>query len=49
VNLARGRAVVEFDPAVVRPEAIASVITEAGYPAAPERAGEDGRRPAPRP
>ena len=41
VNLARGRAVVEFDPAVVRPEAIASAVTEAGYPATPERAEED--------
>jgi Cu+-exporting ATPase len=41
VNLARGRAVVAFDPAVVRPEVIASVITEAGYPAVPERAEED--------
>src|SRR3954471_15368517 len=41
VNLARGRAVVEFDPAVVKPEVIASVITEAGYPTTPERAEED--------
>src|SRR3954464_8682082 len=41
VNLARGRAVVEFDPAVVRPEVIASVITEAGDPSTPERAEED--------
>src|SRR5947208_703823 len=41
VNLARGRAVVEFDPSVVRPEVIASAVTEAGYPTTPQRAEED--------
>src|SRR4051794_35357348 len=34
VNLARGRAVVEFDGGKVRPEVIAAAITESGYPAA---------------
>jgi Cu+-exporting ATPase len=36
VNLARGRAVVQFDPAQASPEAIATAITDSGYPAAPE-------------
>jgi Cu+-exporting ATPase len=36
VNLARGRAVVEFDPAQVAPEQIASAITRAGYPSKPQ-------------
>src|SRR5947208_3234649 len=36
VNLARGRAVVQFDPAQVAPEQIASAITQAGYPAKPQ-------------
>jgi Cu+-exporting ATPase len=36
VHLARGRAVIEFDPAVVRPEQIASAISDAGYPATPQ-------------
>src|SRR5690348_17180427 len=36
VNLARGRAVVAFDPAVVRPERIAEAISDAGYPTTPE-------------
>jgi Cu+-exporting ATPase len=36
VNLARGRAVVAFDPGVVRPEQIAAAISDAGYPATPE-------------
>jgi P-type Cu+ transporter len=36
VNLARGRAVVQFDPAQVAPEQIASAITDAGYPAKPQ-------------
>lgn len=33
VNLARGRAVVKFDPARATPEAIAGAITDSGYPA----------------
>jgi P-type Cu+ transporter len=41
VNLARGRAVVQFDPKLVRPEQIAGAITAAGYPATPQKAGED--------
>src|SRR5215217_9494566 len=41
VNLARGRAVVEFDPAVVRPEQIASAISDAGYPTTPEAPATD--------
>jgi Cu+-exporting ATPase len=36
VNLARGRAVVQFDPAQSNAEEIAEAITEAGYPAQPE-------------
>ena len=36
VNLTRGRAVVAFDPAVVRPEQIAAAISDAGYPTTPE-------------
>ncbi|MDB5318511.1 MAG: heavy metal translocating P-type ATPase [Phycisphaerales bacterium] len=36
VNLARGRAVVQFDPDQVAPEQIASAITQAGYPAKPQ-------------
>ena len=36
VSLARGRAVVKFDPAQVDPQQIAAAITEAGYPAAAE-------------
>jgi len=36
VNLARGRAVVTYDPSSARPEAITKAITESGYPAAPE-------------
>ncbi|HEX8913129.1 MAG TPA: heavy metal translocating P-type ATPase [Humisphaera sp.] len=38
VNLARGRAVVRFDPAKATPEQIAHAITDAGYTAAPEAA-----------
>jgi Cu+-exporting ATPase len=41
VNLARGRAVVAFEPGAVKPEAIASAITGAGYPATPQAAGAD--------
>src|ERR1051325_7989381 len=36
VNLARGRAVVQFDPAKTDEEQIARAITDAGYTAAPE-------------
>jgi Cu+-exporting ATPase len=36
VNLARGRAVVRFDPQAVQPDQIAKAITDAGYPATPE-------------
>jgi Cu+-exporting ATPase len=37
VNLARGRAVVQFDPAQTSAEKIAAAITAAGYPAQPEQ------------
>jgi len=48
VNLARGRAVVQFDPAQTDPGVIAAAITEVGYPAAVEAtddvaAAEDAR------
>jgi Cu+-exporting ATPase len=36
VSLARGRAVVKFDPARTNAHQIADAITESGYPAAPE-------------
>src|SRR5437763_324574 len=36
VNLARGRALVKFDPEKTNPREIASAITSAGYPARPE-------------
>jgi len=36
VNLARGRAVVEFDPARVDPGQIAQAISHAGYPSTPQ-------------
>ena len=39
VNLARGRAVVTYDPGRVGPQEIAGAITDAGYPAAPEMTG----------
>src|SRR5687767_11036648 len=39
VNLARGRAVVDYDPKRVDPQRIADAITDAGYPAAPEETG----------
>ena len=39
VNLARGRAVVTYDPHRVDPRQIAGAITDAGYPAAPEMTG----------
>jgi Cu+-exporting ATPase len=41
VNLARGRAVVEFDPAAVAPADIASAISRVGYPAVPQDAQRD--------
>ena len=41
VNLARGRAVVEFDPGQVRPDQIASAITRAGYPSTPQAPQRD--------
>ncbi len=36
VNLARGRAVVEFDPAKAKPEQISAAISDVGYPATVE-------------
>jgi Cu+-exporting ATPase len=39
VNLARGRAAVEFDAGRTNPKHIADAITAAGYPAAPEETG----------
>src|SRR5687768_12445883 len=39
VNLARGRAVVQFNPSQTDPERIAEAITDAGYPAAPDTPG----------
>src|SRR5690349_10381042 len=36
VSLARGRAVVRFDPSQANARTVADAITEAGYPAAPE-------------
>ena len=41
VNLARGRAVVEFDPQTVKPEQIASAISKVGYPATPQSSEHD--------
>ncbi|HEY7089173.1 MAG TPA: heavy metal translocating P-type ATPase [Tepidisphaeraceae bacterium] len=41
VNLARGRAVVRFDPSRTNPKAVADAITSVGYPAIPERADSD--------
>src|SRR5580765_8149411 len=41
VNLARGRAVVEFDPGAVKPDQIASAISNVGYPAKPQEEGRD--------
>jgi Cu+-exporting ATPase len=40
VNLARGRAVIRFDPGRVTPQQIAHAITDAGYTAAPETASD---------
>src|SRR3954470_20013368 len=39
VNLARGRAVVRFDPSLTNPDTIAAAVSSAGYPAAPETPG----------
>ncbi|HEY2587065.1 MAG TPA: heavy metal translocating P-type ATPase [Tepidisphaeraceae bacterium] len=39
VNLARGRAVVRFDPGRTDPAHISEAITAAGYPAAPQETG----------
>jgi Cu+-exporting ATPase len=39
VNLARGRAVVHFDPGRTNPARISEAITAAGYPAAPQESG----------
>src|SRR5687767_12085733 len=36
VSLARGRAVVQLDPATTDPQRVADAITDSGYPAAPE-------------
>src|SRR4051812_9451690 len=36
VNLARGRAVVKFDPTRTDPDHVATAITDSGYPAHPE-------------
>ena len=44
VNLARGRAVVRFNPDAVKPAQIAGAITEAGYPASPQVLGTDVAR-----
>jgi Cu+-exporting ATPase len=41
VNLARGRAVVRFDPQRTSPDQVAAAITEAGYPTTPEAADAD--------
>src|SRR4051794_21561382 len=42
VNLARGRAVVRFDPRQVDPARIAAAITDAGYPTGVESTDGDG-------
>jgi P-type Cu+ transporter len=41
VNLARGRAAVQFDPARTNPERIARAITQSGYPASLQESGVD--------
>jgi P-type Cu+ transporter len=43
VNLARGRAVVRFDPGRTDPARISEAITAAGYPAAPQEAGVEAQ------
>src|SRR5436309_9523346 len=42
VNLARGRAVVEFDPEKTTPAAVADAITHSGYPAHAETVDDGG-------
>ena len=39
VNLARGRAVVEFDPGQTNPQKVSDAITHSGYSSAPEETG----------
>ena len=39
VNLARGRASVQFDPGRTNPHQVAAALTDAGYPSAPETPG----------
>jgi Cu+-exporting ATPase len=46
VNLARGRAVVDFDPALVSEAAIAAAITTHGYPTKPEPTAGSGNAAA---
>jgi Cu+-exporting ATPase len=41
VNLARGRAVVRYDPARTTPQQIADAVRSAGYPATPEASGHE--------
>jgi Cu+-exporting ATPase len=41
VNLARGRAVVQFDPQATKPEQIALAISKVGYPATPQSSDHD--------
>jgi P-type Cu+ transporter len=40
VNLARGRALLRFDPAIVTDITVAKAISDAGYPSQPESAGD---------
>src|SRR5204863_4121661 len=40
VNLARGRATVTYDPAKAELSRVAAAITDSGYPAHPETAGD---------
>ncbi len=42
VNLARGRAVVQYDPARASVDQIAAAITDAGYPSTPEPEADSG-------
>src|SRR4051812_17496052 len=41
VNLARGRAVVQFDPARTQATKLAEAVTKVGYPSAPELSTDD--------
>jgi Cu+-exporting ATPase len=45
VNLARGRAVVRFDPALTNPQQIAEAVSQSGYPATPEATPESPSDP----